>query len=89
MVVFKEGRVIGFLLQIIAIGFQVKDCDNSYFSSSLVEDTRLLFYARMRSSARAGLVWLSQLGKAVYCVKEEMMKALTNVMVRILIGLDL
>ena len=44
---------------------------------------------RMYSSAHAGLVWLSQLGRAVNCVKEEMMKTLTNVMVRILIGLDL
>ena len=44
VVVFKKGRVIGFLLQIIAIGFQVKDCDISYISSCLVEDTRHLFY---------------------------------------------
>ena len=44
MVVFKKNRVIGFLLQIIAIGFQVKDCDISYFSGCLVEDFRHLFY---------------------------------------------
>ena len=43
----------------------------------------------MCTSAHAGLVWLSQAGRAVKCVKEEMMKALTNVMVRILIALDL
>ena len=45
MVVFKENRVIGFLLQIIAIGFQVKDCNISCFSSCLVEDFRHLFCA--------------------------------------------
>ena len=39
---------------------------------------------RMYSSARAGLVWLSQLGRAINCVKVKVMNALTHFLVKIL-----
>ena len=42
---------------------------------------------RMCSSAHAGLVWLSQAGRAVKCVKEEIIKTLTYFLANILIGL--
>ena len=38
----------------------------------------------MGSSASAGLVWLSQLGRAVKCVKVNMINALTHILVKIL-----
>ena len=41
---------------------------------------------RVGSSASAGLVSLSHFGRAVKCVKENMMKALIHFLVKILIG---